>query len=88
MPSSKPPSKARIRAVVNKHDPICLLKLGCPKDEYDPEVELLVRHVIAAKTTSELRDKVHAVFVRMFDAKIAGSKARYYALSKDLFRNV
>lgn len=51
----------RVRAVVNEVDPVGLIALGCPEDEYDPEVEDIVslsEHVNA--------DEVLNVFVRWF----------------------
>jgi hypothetical protein len=38
-----PPSLAEVREVLNKHDPECLLELGAPADEYDPEAREFVR---------------------------------------------
>ena len=51
----------QVRAIVNAVDPIGLIAMGAPEDEYDPEVADLVRlrgHVRA--------DEVVQVFVRWF----------------------
>jgi hypothetical protein len=50
-----------VRTVVNREDPVGLMHLGAPEDEYDPEVADLVkwRKAITA-------EQVSAVFLRWF----------------------
>jgi hypothetical protein len=50
-----------VRTVVNREDPIGLLGLGCPPDEYDSEVEDLIKW-----RTAVTADQVSAVFLRWF----------------------
>jgi hypothetical protein len=52
-----------VRAVVNREDPVGLLAIGAPDDEYDPEVQELV-------TTGDAvtAEQVRAVFLRWFGA--------------------
>jgi hypothetical protein len=47
------------RTVVNREDPVGLLALGCPDDEYDPEVQDLTKRAVTA-------DQVNAVFLHWF----------------------
>ena len=49
------------REVVNEVDPVGLIGMGCPEDEYDPEIEDLIkwREPVTA-------DRVAQVFVRWF----------------------
>jgi len=49
------------RAVVNREDPVGLLSMGAPEDEYDPEVKDLVRW--RKPVTAE---RVGAVFLQWF----------------------
>lgn len=50
-----------VRAIVNREDPLRLLYLGAPEDEYDPEVTDLIKwHGAATK------EQVTAVFLRWF----------------------
>lgn len=51
----------RVRAVVNAVDPVGLIALGCPEDEYDPEVRDIVR--LGERVTAE---EVLNVFIRWF----------------------
>jgi hypothetical protein len=55
---------AAVREVVNKFDPMGLLKIGAPEDEYDPEVAGLVRLVMRRETFDD--QAVAAVWQRWF----------------------
>jgi hypothetical protein len=50
-----------VRAVVNREDPVGLLAIGAPADEYDPEVRELVRLPDVVTT-----EQVSTVFLRWF----------------------
>jgi hypothetical protein len=50
-----------VRGVVNREDPIGLLDLGAPDDEYDPEVADLIKWRQAMTA-----EQVTAVFLRWF----------------------
>ncbi len=63
------------RAVVNAEDPIGLLAIDAPEDEYDPEVSDLVKW-----RTALTADDVNAVFVRWFGGD--------YRLSEDMARRI
>jgi len=49
------------RTVVNREDPVGLLGMGAPEDEYDPEVRELVKWRKAVTA-----EQVSAVFLRWF----------------------
>lgn len=49
------------RAVVNREDPVGLLYVGAPEDEYDPEVRDLVKG-----RTAVTAEQVRGVFLRWF----------------------
>jgi hypothetical protein len=50
-----------VRTVVNREDPIGLLGMGAPEDEYDPEVRDLVKWRKAVTA-----EQVGAIFMRWF----------------------
>lgn len=73
-----------LREVLNQHDPIRLIAIGAPEDEYDLE-----RGVIAAKlahcgNTDEVHTMVYEVFCEYFDAATAGSRDAYRPLAEHL----
>ena len=51
----------RAREVINREDPIGLLALGAPEDEYDPEVRDLM-----SRPTPVTRARVREVFLMWF----------------------
>ena len=63
------------RAVVNAEDPIGLLAIDAPEDEYEPEVRDLLKRRVALTA-----DDVIAVFVRSFGAD--------YRLPEDMARRI
>jgi hypothetical protein len=50
-----------VRTVVNREDPVGLMRLGAPEDEYDPEVADLIKWRKAVTA-----EQVSAVFLRWF----------------------
>lgn len=50
-----------VRAVVNREDPVGLIAMGCPEDEYDSEIEDLVKW-----RESVTPEAVAEVFLRWF----------------------
>ncbi len=77
--------RIKLKKIVNKYDPIDLIKIGCPEDEYDPEIERILPLLSKIKNKKELLDKVYLVFVKMFDKSIAGPKNKYKKISEELF---
>lgn len=63
--------------VVNDSDPIGLLGMDAPPNEYVPEVTLIFERLPEADSVEGLRDLMRGVFVTMFDAEMAGPPMRY-----------
>lgn len=59
-----------IKKVIDKHDPIGLLSIGAPDDEYIPEVKRLAPQIKKDMTVQELSTLIHDVFVEMFSEPI------------------
>jgi hypothetical protein len=59
-----------IKNVIDKHDPMGLLALGCPDDEYIPEVKRLAPQIKKDMTEQELSTLIYDVFVEMFEMQI------------------
>jgi hypothetical protein len=60
-----------------RHDPIGLVKIGAPNDEYSPEVERILPRLGEAHSVEDLERIVHEVFVSMFDERLAKSPEHY-----------
>lgn len=59
-----------IKNVIDKHDPMGLLSIGAPDDEYVPEVKRLAPQINKDMTEQELSALIHDVFVEMFEMTI------------------
>ena len=66
-----PSMNVMIKNVIDKHDPMGLLAMGCPDDEYIPEVKRLAPQIKKDMTEQELSALIHDVFVEMFSEPIA-----------------
>lgn len=63
-------TKNGIKSVIDKTDPIGLLALHCPKDEYDIEAEMIFTRIRENMTAGEISDIIHAVFLETFNESI------------------
>lgn len=59
-----------IKNVIDKYDPIGLLSMGAPDDEYIPEVKELAPLIKKDMTEQELSNLIRDVFVKMFEMTI------------------
>ena len=59
-----------IKNVIDKYDPIGLLSIGAPDDEYIPEVKELTPLIKKDMTEQELSTLIRDVFVKMFEMTI------------------
>ncbi|MBI2668983.1 hypothetical protein HYX14_04015 [Candidatus Woesearchaeota archaeon] len=60
--------------IVNKYDPVGLLKIGCPADEYDPEIKRIAPVLGIAANVKDFHQEVYLIFIDLFDKRTAGSK--------------
>jgi len=76
----------RVKSVVNKADPIGLLRMGAPDDEYHPEIDEIACRLPEpeCRTVAQTHTMVHRVFVRWFSASIAGPRGAYRKLAAAL----
>ena len=56
-----------VRAILNRHDLMRLIAIGCPEDEYEPEVEMILPRLRDAASPAEVEVVVQDVFTKMFD---------------------
>ena len=63
-------TKDIVKSVVDKADPIGLLGMCCPADEYDSEIEMIFARIRENMTVRELSDIIRAVFLEMFDESV------------------
>lgn len=82
------PSKLHdaVRQVVNAADPVGLIAIGCPEDEYEPEIRDFQKRIEAGEEPSE--DIVREVTTHWFGRATAGSPEAIQAIALGLSRLV
>ena len=55
-----------IKRIIDSWDPIGLLALGCPEDEYSPEIREIEKRSASAKGEVELAQIIRTVFTEYF----------------------
>ena len=63
--------KAQLKEIINKYDPVGLLAMGAPEDEYDGEVEAILLLVSKEMGWEAFCEAVQSVFDKRFGSDIA-----------------
>ena len=63
-------TKGIVKSVVDKADPIGLLGMCCPADEYDSEIKMIFARIRKGMSADEISNVIHAVFLKMFGESI------------------
>ena len=71
------PLKNAVAVAIAKADPMKLLELGAPGDEYQQEVDGILRRLPNATSRDEVRAAIHAEFESRFGADLAGIPEMY-----------
>jgi hypothetical protein len=79
---------AAVKRAIDEADPIGLLDMGAPADEYALEVGTIVPRVAKAERPEEVADILHAEFVRWFDQNTAGPREIYDAPARRVWEAV
>jgi hypothetical protein len=57
---------AEVRAILNRHDPVYLICIGAPDDEYDPEVNTILPRLKETSDVAGVQKVLHEEFVHWF----------------------
>jgi hypothetical protein len=76
---------ADLREVLNEHDPIRLIAIGAPEDEYDLERGVIAARPAHCRSVDDVHSMVYDVFCEYFDAGTAGSRDAYRPLAEHLW---
>ncbi len=77
--------RERMREIMNRYDPLRLLRMGAPDDEYVPEIKRIIPKLRRAATVEQLQEVVYQTFVDMFDQQMAGPKENYRKMSEEIY---
>ena len=76
---------AAVERAVNEADPIGLLEIGAPTDEYSPEIGTIVPRIANAQRLDDVTDVLHEEFSRWFGAGAAGPRDAYEAPARRIW---
>lgn len=79
---------ATVKSAIDAADPVGLLELGSPSDEYAPELGTIVPRIAKAGSLAAVQRIVHEEFRRWFDRESAGPSAAYSVLADRLWQAV
>jgi hypothetical protein len=60
-----------VRAILNRHDPMGLIAIGCPDDEYEPEVGTILPRLSRANGPADVEVIVAEEFLDWFAERLA-----------------
>ena len=63
--------RAAVSEVLREADPVGLIEIGAPRDEYDPEVGTILPRLRDATSASDVHRILHEEFVRSFGKDVA-----------------
>jgi hypothetical protein len=70
---------AAVERAINEADPIGLLGIGAPTDEYAPEIRTVLPRLGTVQCLDDVTNVLYEEFVRWFDDGIAGRRESYEA---------
>ena len=73
------------REFLNEHDPVELICIGAPPDEYDPERRTIAPSLCRCQSADDVLAVVPTEFKRWFGRDTAGPRERYRPLANDLW---
>lgn len=75
-----------VAGALREADPLGLIAMGAPDDEYEPEVSTVLPRLHEALAVDDVRRIVHEEFVRWFGADLAGPAEHYAAAAQAIWR--
>jgi len=75
-----------LRAIINQHDPIELIEIGCPEDEYDSEVKTIIVQLKKDMTEAQIYDLISNEFIRWFGYELINDRKK--SVLKELAKDV
>ena len=75
-----------VSRLLREADPIRLIAIGAPDDEYDPELSTILPRLREAKSLDDVQRTVHEEFVHWFGAETAGPPTHYARVSEDVWK--
>jgi hypothetical protein len=71
-----------LREIINKNDPIGLISMGAPEDEYEAEVKTIIVQLDRIKNKEETLDLIYSEFEKWFGN--AGKKENFRKMASEI----
>jgi hypothetical protein len=79
---------AAVERAINETDPIGLLEIGAPSDEYAPEIGTIVPRLASVERLDDVVAVLHEEFIRWFGDDTAGPRHGYEESARDIWNAV
>jgi hypothetical protein len=76
---------AAVGRAIDEADPIRLLEIGAPGDEYAPEIGAILPRLATVERLDDVTDVLHEEFLRWFGHGIAGPRDAYEAPARRIW---
>lgn len=76
---------AAVERAINEADPVGLLEIGAPADEYSPEIRTILPRLARVERVDDVTDVLLEEFTRWFDLGIAGPRDAYEAPARRIW---
>jgi hypothetical protein len=76
----------KIKSIINEADPIGLIGMGAPDDEYKFEIVQIL--ALLQERADFLGDDLYQIFVDAFDAETAGKRELYEEISEKILKAI
>ena len=78
-----------VTEILSRHDPVGLLRLGAPGDEYEPEVGTIIPRLKTANGPDDVRRIFQEEFMNCFGAEeIAGPESAYDTIAEEIWHSL
>jgi hypothetical protein len=73
------------RKIINRHDPVGLIRIGAPDDEYEAEVGTILPRLQGARSSQDVQQIVHEEFRRWFGSSARWSTVDYEVMAREIW---
>jgi hypothetical protein len=73
-----------VKKIINEWDPLNLLALDCPDDEYESEIQLIVSATLNENNTEKLAEKINEILYKSFEEDFKKSNDCFQTADKIL----
>jgi hypothetical protein len=77
-----------VKEIINREDPINLLHLDAPKDEYGSEIQTIAAGIRKCTSIEGIQKLIYATFKDSFGVDVAGEISWYSKIAYEIFTRI